>query len=190
VKSVAEMYRLYKEERDIAGMNSVSYGIYRTIFNTRFNISFKMPNMDMCKVCDKWLAKEQDIVPLDIRLHQAQATAAYSLLSKFRSECLEGNCDYCLITYDLQKALPTPKIPTGVVFYFRQLWVHNFGIHICNQKTAFMCMWPENVASHGASEIASRLFKVLSVPENTLRKRKLRFFRTPVQHRTKITFCI
>jgi hypothetical protein len=28
------------------------------------------------------------------------------------------------------------------------------------------------------------------VPENTLRKRKLRFFRTPVQHRTKITFCI
>ncbi|KAJ4449007.1 hypothetical protein ANN_00401 [Periplaneta americana] len=71
-----------------------------------------MPHTDTCKVCDAWLAKEEDIIPLDIRLHQTQATVAYSLLSKFRSECLEENCGYCLITYDLQKALPTPKIPT------------------------------------------------------------------------------
>ncbi|KAJ4443617.1 hypothetical protein ANN_05291, partial [Periplaneta americana] len=176
VKSVAEMYRLYKEEREALNLNSVSYDIYRSIFNTRFNIGFKMPHTDTCKVCDAWLAKEEDIIPLDLRLHQTQATVAYSLLSKFRSECLEENCDYCLITYDLQKALPTPKIPTGLVFYLRQLWVYNLGVHVCNKKTAFMCMWPENIASRGASEIASCLFKILSVPENTLRKRKLRFF--------------
>ena len=176
VKSVAEMYRLYEDERKAVNKNCVSYDIYRTIFNTRFNIGFKMPYTDTCKVCDAWLAKEEDIIPLDIRLHQTQATAAYSLLSKFRSECLEENCDYCLITYDLQKALPTPKIPTGIVFYLRQLWVYNLGIHVCNKKTAFMCMWPENIASRGASEIASCLFKVLRVPENVLNKRKLRFF--------------
>ncbi|KAJ4438229.1 hypothetical protein ANN_14168 [Periplaneta americana] len=73
VKSISEKYRLYKEEK---------------------------LKEDTFEVCDAWLSKEDDVIPLQIRLHQAQAISAYSLLSNFKSECLDVNCDYCLITYD------------------------------------------------------------------------------------------
>lgn len=33
------------------------------------------------------------------------------------------------ITFDLEKALPLPRIPTNIVFYKRQLWLYKAGIH-------------------------------------------------------------
>ncbi|KAJ4440130.1 hypothetical protein ANN_08268 [Periplaneta americana] len=65
------------------------------------------------------------------------------------SEDEEEGCNTSKVSppVDHRKALPTPKIPTGLVFYLRQLWVYNLGVYVCNKKTAFMCMWPENIAS-------------------------------------------
>ena len=51
-------------------------------------------------------------------------------------------------------------------------------------------MWPENVASRGASEIASCLFKILSNPENTLGKKKLHFFSDSCAAQNKIILYI
>ena len=50
-------------------------------------------------------------------------------------------------------------IPTGIVFYMRQLWTYNLGGHNCSDESATMMMWPENMASRGADEIASCLLR-------------------------------
>ena len=37
-----------------------------------------------------------------------------------------------MLTFDLEKSLPTPVLSTGVVYYKRQLWTYNQGIHDCS----------------------------------------------------------
>ena len=36
-----------------------------------------------------------------------------------------------MITFDLQQNLPTPNLNHNDIFYLRQLWTYNFGIHDC-----------------------------------------------------------
>ena len=80
------------------------------------------------------------------------------------------------MTVDFQQELPAPKIPTETVFYLRQLWMYNVGIHICNDNSAVMYMWPENIASRGSCEIISCLLKVLLNPTLIHNKRKVWIF--------------
>lgn len=163
VSSVREMYKLYIKEyenqfNDIGP--PVKYEKYLLIFNTKFNIGFKLPISDSYSVCDSCKFKDIDI-PYDVRLHQAKAEQGYKLLSNAKKDSRNPDFDYCVITYDLQQAMPLPKIPTEKVFYLRQLWVYNLGFHVCNNNKGFMCMWPENIASRGACEIGSCVLKVL-----------------------------
>lgn len=65
---------------------------------------------------------------------------------------------------------------TEKVFYLRQLWVYNLGLHVCNNNKGFMCMWTEDTASRGACEIGSCLYKALLKTQMTENKRKLWFF--------------
>ena len=62
---------------------------------------------------------------------------------------------------DLQQALTTPHTSTFVVLYMRQLWTYNFGVHLCDDHSAVMCVWPEHVASRVADEVGSRLLKAI-----------------------------
>lgn len=66
---------------------------------------------------------------------------------------LVGDVVVCAV--DLQKALPCPYITIWEVYYLRQCYCYNCGIHIDNDNSACMCMWGENVAGRGASEKAS-----------------------------------
>ena len=66
-----------------------------------------------------------------------------------------------MLTFDLKQSLPTPKISTNVVFYKRQMWTYNFGVHDCSTDKGYMYMWPESTASRGSKEITSCLNKHL-----------------------------
>ena len=63
-----------------------------------------------------------------------------------------------MITFDLQQNLPTPNLNHNDIFYLRQLWTYNFGIHDCVNGKGFMFMWHEAMAKRGASEISSCLY--------------------------------
>ena len=68
-----------------------------------------------------------------------------------------------MITFDLQQSLPTPKLATNVVFYKRQMWTYNLGIHDSSTGKGFMFMWPESVASRGSQEVCSCVLKYLAL---------------------------
>ena len=60
-----------------------------------------------------------------------------------------------MLTFDLENSLPTPVLTTGVVYYKRQLWTYNQGIHYCSTDKACMHMWDESTASRGSHELGS-----------------------------------
>lgn len=63
------------------------------------------------------------------------------------------------MTFDLQKTLPLPRIPTNVVFYKRQLWLYNLGIHSGSNDQAHCNVWVEGEAGRGSQEVGSCLLK-------------------------------
>ena len=64
-----------------------------------------------------------------------------------------------MFTFDLEQALPTPKLTTNIVFYKRQMWTYNLGVHDCSNGKGYMYMWPETTASRGSQEIGSCLLQ-------------------------------
>jgi hypothetical protein len=63
-------------------------------------------------------------------LHKRKAERAYQQL-KEDTALSKSTSDVDTITFDLQQSLPTPVLTTNIVFYKRQLWTYNLGIHDC-----------------------------------------------------------
>jgi hypothetical protein len=57
------------------------------------------------------------------------------------------------LTYDMQKELSLPRIPTNIVFYKRQLSVYNLGIHNGKENEGFFNVWTEFEGGRGAQDV-------------------------------------
>lgn len=75
-----------------------------------------------------------------------------------------------VITFDLQQNLPVPTLTHSAMFYLRQLWVYNFGIHKCDSVNGIMCVWNECIACRGSDEIASCLLRYFTELRSTATK--------------------
>ena len=62
-----------------------------------------------------------------------------------------------VLCMDLQQALSTPRVTTGMAFYLRKMWTYNFGIHNYRTDQGHLFVWDEVTAKRGASEIISLL---------------------------------
>ena len=152
-------------------------GFYRKVFNSDFNLGFGLPRTDTCATCDRLnLALKSDPSDTAARQqltdHQDQADKGYQTMrgdSKAavaswsnRSRSL-GSAAYSsvdavdMISFDFQQNLGTPNLHHNDMFYARQLWTYNFGIHDCVAGKGYMYMWDETVAKRGSSEVASCL---------------------------------
>ena len=98
----------------------------------------------------------------ELATHQEQASLGYSSL-RADTEASKQSSDHTLITFDLMQNLPVPTLTHGSMFYSRQLWVYNFGIHNLTGDVATMCLWNETIAGRGADEICSCLRYYLSM---------------------------
>lgn len=93
-------------------------------------------------------------------LHHAKAERAYQQL-KEDTALTKSDSTILVISFDL--TLPTPSLSTGtnVVFYKRQLWTYNLGIHDGKSDRAYMHMWHEAVVSRGSNEVGLSILKYL-----------------------------
>ncbi|XP_063232506.1 uncharacterized protein LOC134536634 [Bacillus rossius redtenbacheri] len=149
--------------------------MYEKIFYSKLNLGLKPPHKDTCKLCDTLAVKirateaepdsEQKVACLsslktDTELHHRRVELARTSMLNDKKAAIEGKCS--VLTFDLQKTIMLPKVPTGVVYYKRQLACYNLGIHNCATSKGTMHLWHEGVAGQGPDEIGSCLLKYLS----------------------------
>lgn len=114
--------------------------IYYQAFSQKFNLHFKPPSKDTCSNCDKLFQKisaetdEKKTADLkaERELHLRWAEQARAELKNDAAEASQDKKYDC--TFDLQKALPFPKLTTSIAYYKRNLYVYNFGIHCFNNN--------------------------------------------------------
>ena len=101
------------------------------------------PKSDTCKTCDTMKVKVQaesdpekkTQLNLEWELHKIKAQGSYQR-PKEDAAYAKSHGDTEMITFDLEKSLPTPVLSNGIVYYKRQLWTYNQGIHDC---TTYRC---------------------------------------------------
>ena len=155
------MYNLYKQESKFP----VSFSKYKDIFLTCFNLKRKPLKKDTCNRCDKLEVlkttgnnEEQNKYKLEKERHLSEADEARNLLNTNRKQAVE-DVDLEVLCFDMEKTLPLPRIPTNVVFYKRQLWLYNLGIHTAKKNKGHCYLWLEGEAGRGAQEVSSCLYK-------------------------------
>jgi len=84
----------------------------------------------------------------------------YAAARADREHGCEKPYEVVVMYFDLQKALPTPKISTEDVYYRRQLWVYNLGIHP-SLNDPWMSLWAEHEGGKGSHEITSCILRYL-----------------------------
>lgn len=179
--NLQKLYTLYIEKCQEHGKNPAKRSFYESVFRT-YNLHFYIPKKDTCKTCDIFNVQIKNETNVDKELeikqqqkgHHLLAATARDLLNQYKQNSLLENSISCLITFDLERTLPTPMIQTGEVYYLRQLQTLNFGTHLYSSagEIITMNMWYETTGGRGSQEVLSCLYYNIknSVPEyvNTL----------------------
>lgn len=136
--NIVKLYREYKRVMEFRQQNSVSEYVFRGIFNTEFNLSFKRRHSDTCKTCDGFQTSlSSSIVPFDVKdsfvkqrdIHMKLVESTNANFRKDVIDAIGSMAKTVVLTFDLQKTLETPSITTSIAFYRRQLWTYNFCIY-------------------------------------------------------------
>lgn len=160
-KHFLELYRI-----------NISYKSYWSVFNT-FNIHFGYPRSDTCAICDSLQQKlnaatddeSKAQYTAEQNLHLRKAEAFKTEKKKYIMKAKEGRVT-CL-SFDFMQNLPLPHIPSGPVYYSRQLWFHIFGVHDLSDDSVTMYRYLESEAKKGANEVTSMLLDAINnLPDN------------------------
>nr|CAI5850481.1 unnamed protein product [Callosobruchus analis] len=141
---------------------------FRFIFNTKFNIGFNAPQVDVCSYCLEYRGKikreknpEHKVTFVtEYKLHKLKAKRFFEILKKEEAHVIT-------LSYDCAKNLVLPKIPDQITYYKRQLYLYNFTVVIGSSKVkltknnVFMHTWLESESAKSSNEIASAVYSIL-----------------------------
>lgn len=168
-----KMHKLYlqKYEPDIyaaiqddqQGKPQVTYDYFCRHFITKYNYSFGKPRSDTCQTCDRLdnlISAEKDAEVLknlktEKEVHEKKADYFYMKLKEDIAEVKMSNDQTELLAFDYQQNMPLPHVPSGDVFFKRQLWEYNFCIFVASSGKSYFFMYDETVARKGQNDVVS-----------------------------------
>lgn len=168
--NIPTMYKQYKEwmkEKEYPPNILAKEWLYRNIFNTKFNLSFKLPSVDTCDDCDAYDRKlldvedeeEKEIIKKDKEVHTKAAEERYNLKKQDKHEANTSSGEKKILMFDLQKCMATPNLTNSKSFYLRKLWTLNLTVYDSTSNNAANIVWSENISGRGGNEIASCLIR-------------------------------
>lgn len=157
--SLSKMYSLYVDWMTEKKKPMATKHHYYDIFNTKFNISFFKPKKDQCDFCSKFQnesEEEKEQLSNQYNIHIENKEKSRNLKTEEKIIATE-NKQSCMITFDFEKVLATPKTEASSLYYKRKLSVYNFTIYDVGRHEAYCYVWSENDARKGSNEVASCL---------------------------------
>ena len=167
------MWRMY--QNSVENELKVKQGLFRSVFVTKFNLSFRAPATDVCSKCLELNGRikrekdnsEKNSLKTQLNLHKTQAKAFFTLLKQKEPSLY-------VMSFDMQKNLPLPKLPDQSCYYSRQLYCYNLtvvsgvscGEKALDKKNVSIYTWSENKMSKSSNEVASAIFKELQTKLN------------------------
>nr|XP_012148112.1 PREDICTED: uncharacterized protein LOC105663491 [Megachile rotundata] len=161
--NIRKMYNLYLEKCKENNLSSVNEWTYRKIFKRDFKLHFHLPRKDTCAKCDFLNMKiktttddeEKTILVQKHDVHLQDAELARKALQEDKILASKNPDKYFAFSFDLQKALPYPKLSVSIAYYKRNMYVLNEGFHNFHDNKVNMYVWDETIASRGSQEVAS-----------------------------------
>ena len=183
------MYRLYKDKYTEEDAVPVSSSMYRTIFNTEFNLSFHKPKKDMCLLCAQFSEAERTNVLTDALRNEHKEHVARKIEARAEQEkdknLAKENSAIEAMTFDLESVLPTPCNQMSQTHYKRKLAVYNLSIYSLGSKDGKCFTWDETNGNKGSCEISTCLLLHLKSLSPQVRHAVLYSDRCTGQNRNK-----
>ncbi|CAG4946315.1 unnamed protein product [Parnassius apollo] len=153
-KSLADIYRDYKQLREKDGLAIATSSTFNRIFNTEFNISFFVPNKDQCDLCERYKnsdSEEKRNLSQEYEQHQKE-----KVLARNEKDNDKSRADGTIVAvYDLQAVLQIPKGQISLFFYKSRINCFNFTISDLRAKEVMCYFWDETEGKRGPIEIGS-----------------------------------
>lgn len=164
-KSLADLYRDYKEDRTQQQLPFANAVMFNRIFNSDFNISFFQPKKDLCDLCESFKnADDAEKLKLAETYHQHKKETE---LSRKEKETDKQN-EPTVAVYDLQAVMPVPRGLVSSFYYKSKLNCFNFTVSDLHAKNVICYFWNESEGKRGAIEIGSCVYKYLkTLKENS-----------------------
>lgn len=161
-----KMFQLYIEAEN----PKVGFTFFKRVFYQNFNLRRKPPIKDTCNKCDlfknqiKNVTNEQTKLAVQASFDEHLKKAA-DARTQMKNDFSEATTKPHLetVSYDMQKVLGLPKLPTNLVYYKRQLSIFNEGIHCASSNIPYAFIWSEVIAGRGAQEVGSCLKKFIDL---------------------------
>ncbi|CAG9791146.1 unnamed protein product [Diatraea saccharalis] len=135
----------------------------------QFNLRFKKPQIDTCLRCDRFkasISSTTDTAEIEQlkNEHKAHIDHAYKLRDQMKTDLARAKTEDSLetLTFDLEKTHCLPRLPTSIVYYKRQLNLHNLGIHCGSSGKGYFYIWLEHEAGRGTQEVGSCIKKFIN----------------------------
>ena len=159
----------------------VKYEFFLRYYKENFNYPFGRPRVDVCATCEKLKVDIQcekvttvrEKLKTELKLHKTKAQNFYTLMKESEIMVKEGGNEHGVseaIALDYMQNIPYPYIPITEMFYARQLWLYNFGIHRFSDGESFMYPYTELVGKKGPSEVISFLHHFIDNIDLNVRK--------------------
>lgn len=153
-KSLADIYRDYRQFRERDGLPFATSSTFNRIFNTEFNISFFLPKKDQCDLCERYKNSDEEEkrrLSQEYEQHLKEKT-----LARTEKENDKNRSDGTITAvYDLQAILQIPKGQISLFFYKSRINCLNFTISDLKAKDLICYFWDETDRKRGAVEIGS-----------------------------------
>ncbi|XP_028129733.1 uncharacterized protein LOC126888266 [Diabrotica virgifera virgifera] len=158
-RTIAELYRDYKELCENKKVQCATYRTYYDVFTKQFNIDFYFPKKDQCDLCLEFRNASEQAKEL-IR-HRYETHLQEKDLSRIERENDKKTGKY-IVTFDLQATLPCPTGNASSFYYISKLNTYNLTFASFPDKDVSCYVWHEGEAKRGANEIGSCIWHFLN----------------------------
>ena len=135
--------------------------MYRSIFNTKFNIEFQKPKKDLCDTCYQFCIIENANVEQIQKYNKHIASKNETKIERDKDRKLKSPTK-TIVCIDLQNVLSLPKSNVGDFFYKRKLSCYNLTGYSSLNKKAYCVLWHEGMSGRSGNEIASGVICMLN----------------------------